>query len=75
MPRMSGHEFLRELRKTAAAVQVPVVILSSSTNNRDVEESYALGAAGYFEKPRSAAGYGDILKNIVEYWSQSELPL
>ncbi len=53
MPVHNGKECLQELRKTHTAAALPVIILSTSSSQRDIRETHALGANRYIEKPTS----------------------
>lgn len=50
MPRMTGHEFLVELREDDELRRTPVFVMSTSRDRVDIARSYDLGAAGYFVK-------------------------
>ncbi|MEY4195702.1 MAG: hypothetical protein RLZZ226_2070 [Pseudomonadota bacterium] len=70
MPGMGGFGFLRALKQVSPPPEVPVIILSSSSNPADITVSYQLGATGYVHKPASlpeyAAKMGDVLKLCFE---------
>src|SRR5512142_2167408 len=51
MPKMNGIEFLRELRKDPALHHTPVVVLTTSDDERDKVQAYDLNVAGYLLKP------------------------
>ncbi|MDF1538770.1 MAG: response regulator [Candidatus Thorarchaeota archaeon] len=51
MPRMGGQECLKEIRSDNALKSLPVVILTSSSEDQDIMESYNLGANSYIRKP------------------------
>ena len=74
MPKMDGIELLKVIKSDKALQQIPVVVLTGSTQERDVVESFSLGVAGYITKPTSYEGYVDKLKTFEIYWSFSELP-
>ena len=73
MPRMSGLEFLEILKQDERMKYIPVMILSTSRNHKDILESYNLGIAGYIVKPLRFEDYVNKIKVIVEYWSSNEL--
>ena len=51
MPRMNGIEFLQELRKDPTLHRTPVVVLTTSKDERDLVDAYELNVAGYIIKP------------------------
>ena len=68
LPKMSGLEFLERLRADAELATVPVVVLSTSQDQRDVEACYARHVAGYFVKPIDSAEMESVLSAIATYW-------
>lgn len=74
MPKMNGLEFLEAFKKTPAASKTPVVMLTSSKEESDIEHCFRLGVAGYILKP---VEYEDFIKTVEllnAYWTRSELP-
>ena len=59
MPQCNGLDLLREIRNNPTISETPVIILSSSANQADVDASYALGANAYAVKPSSTDCYKD----------------
>jgi CheY-like chemotaxis protein len=74
MPRMSGIEFLRELRKDHALMYTPVVILTTSNDDRDKIEAYNLNVAGYLLKPVTFVNFVELMATLNKYWTLVELP-
>jgi CheY-like chemotaxis protein len=74
MPRMGGLDFLRALRQTDAANGIPVVVLSTSRQDRDVLESFNMNIAGYMVKPVDYQKFVELMRTIDQYWTLSELP-
>jgi two-component system response regulator len=68
LPRLDGAEVLRRLRAHERTRLVPVVVLSSSTEDRDVEQSYAAGANGYVRKPVSFTEFVEVSRQLGQYW-------
>ena len=68
MPRLGGLEVLRRVRVDKRTQHLPVVILTSSTDNNDLWESYRLGANSYIHKPIEFARYSAIMKKVGQYW-------
>ncbi len=74
MPRMNGIEFLRELRKDKELRLLPVVVLTTSDEERDKVEAYRLNVAGYILKPVTLASFTETMATLNNYWLLSELP-
>jgi CheY-like chemotaxis protein len=74
MPRMTGIEFLRELRKDPALMHTPVVILTTSNDDRDKIEAYNLNVAGYLLKPVTFINFVELMATLNKYWTLVELP-
>ena len=74
MPRMTGIEFLRELRKDHALMHTPVVILTTSNDDRDKIEAYNLNVAGYLVKPVTFINFVELMATLNKYWMLVELP-
>jgi len=74
MPLMNGLEVLEWIRNQSPQPAIPVVMLSGSGLEKDVEEAYRLGADGYFQKPQSVAALKHVLRAITEYWTIAEWP-
>jgi CheY-like chemotaxis protein len=68
MPLMSGGEFLRWLRTERDVTRLPVIVLTSSTNEADMRQAYRLGANGFIVKPRSTDDMSAMAKAFAEYW-------
>jgi two-component system response regulator len=68
MPKVDGIEVLRELKAHAATHAVPVVIMTSSNEERDVMESYRLGANSYIVKPVQFEAFMETVAKIGLYW-------
>ncbi len=74
MPRMGGIEFLRELRADPELRGTPVVVLTTSNDDRDRVEAYNLNVAGYILKPVTLANFIETMAALNKYWTLSELP-
>ena len=74
MPRMSGLEFLKERRTDNELTKIPVVVLTTSDNERDIIESFELGVAGYLVKPADYGKFVESIRTINLYWTLSRLP-
>jgi CheY-like chemotaxis protein len=74
MPRMNGIEFLRELRADAALAATPVVVLTTSNDDRDKVEAYNLNVAGYLLKPVTFGNFCEVMTTLNKYWTLVEMP-
>jgi len=69
MPRMDGIEVLREIRTNEATRTIPVVILSSSREERDLAASWDLGVNAYVVKPVDARQFFDAVQTLGQFWA------
>ena len=74
MPRMNGIEMLRELRADPELQVTPVVMLTTSNDDRDRIESYRLNVAGYLLKPVTFVSFVETMSALNRYWTLVELP-
>lgn len=74
MPRMSGIEFLRVVKADDNLKAIPVIVLTTSKEERDVIDSFDLCVAGYIVKPVGYEQFVEIIRTIDHYWSLSQLP-
>jgi two-component system response regulator len=68
LPRMDGMEVLRRIRSEPRTKLLPVVILTSSSEQRDLVESYSLGANSYIRKPVDFAQFQESVRQLGLYW-------
>ncbi len=68
MPRLSGLEVIRRIRADARTTGVPIVILTSSKQDEDIVNSYALGANSYVRKPVDFGEFVEAVKKLGMYW-------
>ncbi|MEZ4398784.1 MAG: response regulator [Kofleriaceae bacterium] len=74
MPRMSGLEMLRALRADPALQHIPVVMLTTSNDERDRIDAYRLNVAGYLLKPVTFLAFVDLMTALNRYWTLVEMP-
>lgn len=74
MPRMNGIEFLRELRADPTLSPTPVVVLTTSDDERDKINAYNLNVAGYLLKPVTFINFVEVMAALNKYWTLVELP-
>ena len=70
MPKVDGFDVLRSLKENDRTRCVPVVVMTSSAEERDVAASYRLGANGYVVKPVDSADLTDAVARIGMFWLQ-----
>jgi two-component system response regulator len=68
LPKIDGLEVLKRLRADARTCLLPVVILTSSNEERDILESYGLGANSYIRKPVDFAQFTESVRQLGLYW-------
>ena len=68
LPRLDGFSVLREIKSAPALRHVPVVILTSSSSDRDVEQAYAEHANSYLVKPHDYERLVTLLGRARDYW-------
>ena len=68
MPKVDGIEVLRRLKEDERTKATPVVIMTSSNEERDVVESYRLGVNSYVVKPVQFESFLDAVANLGLYW-------
>lgn len=68
LPRIDGLEVLRRLRSEPATSLLPIVILTSSNEDRDLIESYRLGANSYIRKPVDFEQFTEAVRQLGLYW-------
>jgi len=73
MPRMNGIEFLQEAKADASLRKIPVVVLTTSEEERDKTQSFDLGVAGYMLKPVDYSQFIDVVRTIDLYWTLSKI--
>ncbi|HEY9517551.1 MAG TPA: response regulator [Gemmatimonadaceae bacterium] len=74
MPRMNGIEFLHELREDRELASTPVVVLTTSNDDRDKVAAYDLNVAGYLVKPVTFADFAALMAALNNYWTLVEMP-
>jgi two-component system response regulator len=68
LPRIDGLEVLRRLRGAPATALLPIVVLTSSNEERDLVESYRLGANSYIRKPVDFEQFTEAVRQLGLYW-------
>ena len=68
LPKIDGLEVLREIRAKPETRTIPVVVLTSSAEQRDIVETYKLGVNSYIQKPVDSAQFRETVKAAGFYW-------
>ena len=68
MPKVNGIEVLEKIKSDPRTKKIPVVILTSSKENPDIQKCYDLGANSYIVKPVNFEAFADAIKNLGFYW-------
>lgn len=74
LPDLDGQTLLDEIRSHPEYSVVPVTVFTSSTTNQDIQMCYQRGANSYVEKPSNLLKFNQIIKEIVTYWFEVNMP-
>lgn len=73
MPRMNGIELLREIRADPALRALSVIVMTTSTEERDRVDAFKLNVAGYIVKPVTFHAFMETMAMLNKYWTLMEL--
>ena len=73
MPRMNGFEVLKILKTNGRTKTIPIVILTTSANEKDVSRAYSLGTNCYITKPIEIVEFRTKLGSIPQYWLKTNI--
>lgn len=68
MPGIDGREALRRAKSEPQLLSIPIVVLSASRSQRDIEDSYRAGANSFISKPESFDGLVFTMRALARYW-------
>ena len=74
MPRMNGIEFLKKVKNEDKYKHIPVIVLTTSSEERDRMQSFSFGVAGFMTKPIDYMQFVNVVRTIDMYWTLSLLP-
>jgi CheY-like chemotaxis protein len=68
LPRIDGHHVLAEIKSDPVLRTIPVIVISSSGQNQEIERAYELGANAYVVKPTQLSHFRDMVRAICHFW-------
>ncbi|MCD6385687.1 response regulator [Candidatus Sumerlaeota bacterium] len=68
MPKKNGYEVLKEIKSDPELQDIPVVVLTVSSSEEDILQTYKMGASSYITKPVTFDGLINTMKMLVQYW-------
>ncbi len=68
LPRVNGHDVLRAIKADERTRPIPVIVLTSSDQERDLIQCYRLGANSYIKKPGEVLKFGEMVRHLARYW-------
>jgi two-component system, response regulator len=74
LPKVDGLEVLRKIKNEPSTRTIPVVIFTSSGEDRDIVESYALGVNSYIVKPVQFDQFANVIRDLGLYWQVLNQP-
>ena len=69
LPRIDGFQILERIRAGVRTKLIPVIILTSSKDDRDIKKAYSLGANSYIRKPVDFEKFSDVAQQMGLYWT------
>ena len=68
LPKIDGLQVLREIKSDPSTKPIPVIVLTSSREERDLVNSYELGVNSYIQKPVNFTEFQDVVRQLGMYW-------
>lgn len=69
MPKKDGHDVISEVRNDAALKSIPIVVLTSSSDENDKKRAYELQINDYLVKPVKFTDFSRMIQDLIQYWS------
>ena len=73
MPGINGYTVLEKIKSDASLRSIPVVVLTTSDDPRDIEKCYDIGANSYVHKPVDLPGFIEAIARLKDYWFEISL--
>ncbi len=68
LPGLDGREVLRKIKSSTDNRKIPVIVLTTSGDERDIEDCYQDGANSYIQKPVEFSGFVEAMSRLKDYW-------
>ncbi len=68
LPKMNGHEVLKKIKSNSNINHIPVIILSTSSSNKDINQCYKNQVSCYITKPVDANDFSKVISSIEKFW-------
>jgi two-component system response regulator len=68
LPGLDGREVLRQVKTNSSLRRIPVIVLTTSNSETDIEQSYADGANSYVQKPVDIQGFVQAITRLKDFW-------
>lgn len=68
MPGINGYRVLAEIKGDDSLKSIPVIVMTTSDDERDIETCYRMGANTYIQKPISSSDFLDTIKRMTNFW-------
>jgi CheY-like chemotaxis protein len=68
LPGTDGREVLAEAKSDPALKRIPIIVLTTSSDERDISRCYEAGANSYIKKPVDIDGFLDAIRRLTDYW-------
>lgn len=68
LPKLNGHEVLRHIKSNDKLKHIPVIMLTTSSSEKDISNSYINYANCYITKPNDVNEYFKIIENVNQFW-------
>jgi CheY-like chemotaxis protein len=73
LPGTDGREVLHEIKRAEELKLIPVVVLTTSSDQKDINACYGAGANSYMQKPVGLEGFAQALQRLKDYWFEAVL--
>jgi CheY-like chemotaxis protein len=68
LPGTDGREVLQQIKNDESLLEIPVIVLTTSADQRDIDASYKAGANSYIQKPVNREGFFKAIQSLKDYW-------